>query len=495
MKLGITPFLIFAALVAAGCADRGAQAEAAQTRETLGDKTILVEGTTTKFENAEVTLDLTGQITTSDDTVIGAMNSGRLVAMYVKEGDTVSAGQVIAKQDTSDLETRRRQAASQVQAAQSQLRQAQNSARLSPAQSASAVAAARAQLAQAESALLKLRNGAVAEERSQAEARMRAAKTSLDVAKAAMDRADRLLKEGAISVRDYDQARAAYANALAQYETAVEQRNLAFRSARDEDIRSAEAGVRQARENLQGALARQRLDVQFTEQVSAAQANLQNAREAVDLVNQSIENANVRAPFSGRIYGKPAQVGAMLMPGAPVARMVGREGLYFEGDVPESSIGQVEIGMPVTVHITAFKDRSDAGRVLAISPVSEDLGRLYKVRVGLENVDERVRVGMFAKGSLVAETLDNVIMLPSEAIVDPTGTPAVFVVTGDAKSKVRKQLVTVRRKIGDRSVVSGINAGEIVVVTGQLNLEPNSVIRLVKLDGNALTPPASEEKN
>ncbi len=495
MKPGIIPFLIFAALVAAGCADRGAQAEAAETRETLGDKTILVEGTTAKFENAEVTLELTGQITTSDDTVIGAMNSGRLVAMYVKEGDSVSAGQVIGKQDTSDLESRRRQATSQVQAAQSQLRQAQNSARLSPAQSASAVAAARAQLAQAESALLKLRNGAVAEERSQAEARMRAAKTSLDVAKAAMDRADRLLKEGAISVRDYDQARAAYANALAQYETAVEQRNLAFRSARDEDIRSAEAGVRQARENLQGALARQRLDVQFTEQVSAAQANLQNARGAVDLVNQSIENASVRAPFSGRIYGKPAQIGTMLMPGAPVARMVGRSGLYFEGDVPESSIGQVEIGMPVTVNISAFKDRSDAGRVLAISPVSEDLGRLYKVRVGLENVGERVRVGMFAKGSLTAETLDNVILLPSEAIVDPTGTPAVFVVTGDAKNKVRKQQITVRRKIGDRSVVSGINAGEIVVVTGQLNLEPDSVIRLVKLDGTALTPPAAEEKN
>lgn len=495
MKRAISPLLILSALVATGCADRGAQAEAAKTRDTLGDKTILVEGRTAGFENAQVSLEITGQITSSEDTVIGAMNSGRLVAVYVREGDSVTTGQVIAKQDTSDLDTRRRQALSQVRAAESQLRQAQNAARLSPAQSASAVAAARAQLAQTESALLKLRNGAVAEEKSQADARLRAAKTSLDVAKSGLDRAERLVKEGAISVREFDQARATYANALAQYETAVEQRSLAFMSARDEDIRSAEAAVRQARENLQGALARQRLDVQFEEQVAAARANLSNAQDAVDLVNQSIEHASIRAPFSGRIYGKPAQMGAMLMPGSAVARMVSQGGLYFEGDVPESSIERVEIGMPVSVQISAFKDRTDAGRVLAISPASEDLGRLFKVRVGLESVNERLRVGMFAKGSIIAETLENVVMLPSEAIVESGGKPSVFIVTGAAQNQVRKQGVVIRQKIGDRSVVDGVKPGEIVVVTGQASLAPDSVIRLTNLDGKDLGAPAAKDSN
>lgn len=479
--------LALVALPLTGCVNRAAQEQAKRTEAITKDKTVPVKIEPVRGRSIAETLSINGNLSTSDDTIIGAKVSGRLVAVYVKEGDTVSAGQVIARQEDRDLNTQLRQARAQVEAARSAVRQAENQARIAPQRSAAAVSASRARLAEAEAGLLRLKNGARSEERAQAEAQVRAAKTNLEVAKAALDRAEYLVREGAASQRELDQARSGYANALAQYETAIEQQRLVNNFARDEDIRQAEAQVRQAREQLQADLANQRLDIQNNEGVQAARANLLAAEEAVNLVEQARDDVNIRAPFAGRIYGRPAQPGTVLGPGAQVARLVGREGLFFEGEVPEVRISQIQPGMPVAIRVDALNGMTLTGTVAAINPSSESLGRIYKVRITLDSRDADLKNGMFARGTIELGRRENAITVPSAAILrDEAGRYVYLAVDGKA---VRRDVKVVGEQDG-RSTVEGLSEGDPLVVSGQAQLVPNSVIRID--DGKAPAAEGSE---
>src|SRR6185436_5794422 len=107
-------------------------------------------------------------------------------------------------------------------AARSTLQQAQSDARVGPTKSDSNVRAAQARLSQAKARYEKAKNGSRSEERTQAEWGVKKAKSDMDTAKAALDRANRLYAEGAIAKVDVENADNKYQNALAAYEGALQ---------------------------------------------------------------------------------------------------------------------------------------------------------------------------------------------------------------------------------------------------------------------------------
>ncbi len=86
-----------------GCVDRQAQKEAKATQQFVSNPLKTVSVQTVKEQTLVQTQELTGSVTSGEDTQIGPKTTGRLVAVYVKDGDPVSAGQVIAEQDISTL--------------------------------------------------------------------------------------------------------------------------------------------------------------------------------------------------------------------------------------------------------------------------------------------------------------------------------------------------------------------------------------------------------
>src|SRR4051794_23376213 len=86
-------------LAATGCVDRQAQDQAKKTAEQQADHTPLVSIQPISTANLTETLDITGDVTAGQDASIGAKTSGRLVSVYVKDGDTVAGNQVIAQLD------------------------------------------------------------------------------------------------------------------------------------------------------------------------------------------------------------------------------------------------------------------------------------------------------------------------------------------------------------------------------------------------------------
>ncbi len=477
-------FAIVAASIGlnAGCADREAQKQAKRTEAIAADPTKPIVVDQAISQDVTESIDVTGEITTFQDVPVGAKVSGRLVAVYVREGDPVKAGQTLAIQDTSTLNSQMQQALAQVAAARAGLNQALTNARIAPSKSRSAVAAAEAGLRSAKAQLQKARDGARDEEVKQAEASVRAAKAQMDTAKKDVDRKRKLFGEGAISQQVLDVAESAYQGALANYESALEMVRMRQSWTRPEDIASAQEAVRQAEENLRTARANQRLDAIYNEQVQGARANLQAAMAQVNVIRTQIADAVIRAPFSGRIAGQPVQPGAVLGPGAPVVRMVGLEGSYFEGEVPENQISRIRPGMPVSVKIDALSDIPYTGVVGAINPTATNFGRLFKVRIQLNANSGLIKPGMFARGAIAIRTIPNVVTVPSDAIVRRAGKAYVFVREGE---KAKRLEVKLGQKDGERQQVDGVPAGAEVVIRGQSDLEEGVKVKVETQTENA----------
>lgn len=474
MKKAILGFAASAIIVsAAGCVDRPKQDQAKRTQEIVTSTTIPVVVQPAGYQTLTETLGITGQVTTSNDTQIGAKRGGRLTAVYVRDGDSVSTGQLLASLDSGDLMSQYRQALAALSGARSQLSQAITNARVAPTRSASIVASAQAQVRSARSQLQKALKGARDEERVQAEWQVKSAKSNMETAERELERTRKLVEEGAIPRARLDTAQNAYTAALTQYNAALQQQAMTASMTRPEDLQIAREALRQAEEGLRQAKSQQSLDSVTAEQVQTARAQVDVASAQVDIAKQALSDAQIRSPFAGRVSGNPTQPGTVVSPGQPILRLIGSSGLYFEGEVPETSLSKVTLGRPVSVKVDAFPGRLIPGKVVAISPMGQDVGRLFRARVQLAGDLSGVKPGMFANGDVTVRSVLGATVVPVQAIVQRGGKDVVFVVVGD---KAKQLAVTVGLRQGELVEVKGLSPDQQVVVRGQQGLADGSTI-------------------
>jgi len=460
-----------------GCVDRAAQSKAKETQAIVTDPKIPVEVEEARRQDVPNVLELTGSISTDSDVEIGAKSPGRLVAVYVSEGDSVRSGQVIAQQESTEASARLRQASAQVDAARSQLDQAMTDAKVSPTKTSAAVRASEARLRQAQASLQKLINGSREEERRQAEASVRRAKSDLDTAEKALRRAENLVAQGALARADLEAAENRYQSALAAYQTALEQQNLVLSASRPEDIQQAREAVRAAEEQLRIDRANQQLDPLLKQRVDAARANLVSAQEQVVSARQVLADLTIRSSFTGRISGKPLPVGTYAGPGTVVARVIGGNGVYYEAQVTENQISQVRPGLPVTVTLDALPGITVQGQVGTTNPIASSVGRLFSVRVQLTERLDSLKPGMFARGAVLIGTNRDSVTVPNEAILRDGETAYLFIAEG---SKAKRKVVKLGIRADGWTEVSGVDAGDRVIVRGQSTLVDGSELTIVE---------------
>lgn len=483
---GAAAVLGAAVLVLPGCVNREAQAQAKRTQEFVSEPATVVETLAVQGQDLPAVIEVTGSIAARDKVSVGPVMPGRLVAVYVREGDMVSAGQLIAQQDTRDAMAQYRQAQAQVDAARSSLNQAIADSKAGPARVNASIRAAEARLAQAEQNLAKLRAGARDQEKAQADAAVNRAKSDLDSAKLNLDRMRNLYREGAIAKAELEVAENRYETALSAYESALEQRSLVREGARPEDIAIAQQEVNAAREALAAERANKALDPTYQQRIDAARANLRSAQEGVQLARKALDDLSIRSPFSGKVSGRPLQAGAVVSPGMVIAELVGADQTFFEAEIPEKDLTKVQIGATVTVTIDALQGAVVTGTVTAIDPLPSDVGRLYTLRVSINEALGNLQPGMFARGQLKTGTIEDVFLVPAEAIIRDGEKNYVFLMEGD--KAVRVEVTTGPTEDGTTQVM-GLTDGDQLIVKGQSGLIDGA---LVKLDDGGGEEPAPE---
>jgi len=200
----------------------------------------------------------------------------------------------------------------------------------------------------------------------------------------------------------------------------------------------------------------------------------------------------VRAPFSGVVTTKDAQVGEIISPLSAgggftrtgVGTIVDMDSLEVDVDVNEAYIGRVKPNMPAEAVLDAYPDWKIPAHVIAIVPTADRGKATIKVRVALEKKDPRIVPEMGVRVSFLEKqakhdraTAPTGVLVPAKAIVQRDGHSAVFVVDGE---RVRQHRVNPAAQVyGDlRLLPAGVNPGDRVVVAPDVSLHDGSKVSI-----------------
>jgi len=259
-----------------------------------------------------------------------------------------------------------------------------------------------------------------------------------------------------------------------------------------------EAELLQARANLKLARSKyeRAVDLSKSNFISGqardeAENNLRVAEAAVALVEARLAKTEIRAPFTGVIGLRSVSIGDYVKEGADIVNLESIDLLKVDFRVPEVYMRQVKAGQPLQVALDAYPGKTFEGRVFAVNPLLDAAGRAVVIRAQVKNADASLRPGMFARVRLITSESADSLVVPEQALVPQGSEQFVFkVVDGRA---VRAKVEVGQRRDGKVEMVSGVTAGEVVVVSGHQRLR-DGVPVVVKGAGAGAGPGPAAEK-
>jgi HlyD family secretion protein len=292
---------------------------------------------------------------------------------------------------------------------------------------------------------------------------------------------------------DDSQMRAALAVAEAQLETAR-------RGAAEDEARLREAVLTLGRREQ---LVKEQ--VISTSELDAARAEVESLKARIAVAEQQVKvseslvsqrrtdivDMDVRAPFDGVAISKDAQPGEMISPVSAgggftrsgIATIVDMSSLEIEVDVSESYINRVRPAQPVEAVLDAYPDWRIAAHVITTVPTADRQKATVRVRIGFEDLDPRILPDMGVKVSFLTERPATEtaaprvkLVVPSSAVRTSEGRSIVFVLRD---GRVERRAIAVGAAIGDQvEVLSGVSAGERVVVDGPQTLKDGDKVKV-----------------
>lgn len=294
------------------------------------------------------TLRVSGNIEMTDAEVSFKIQ-GRVEERVVSEGETVRAGQIVARLDTGEL--------------------------------AQEVALRKAEVWAASAALAELETGSRPEEIAQAEAVVRRSRAEVERALADFRRLKRLHEQDNVSVQDYDAAK-----------TAV-------------DV--TEAKLREVQEQLRLVKKGPRI-----EKIERSRAQLRQAQEALALAETRLSYATLASPLTGVVLSHNIEPGEFVAAGTPIVTVGDLEHVWLRAYVDETDLGRVKVGQAARVTTDTFPGKGYEGRVTFIASQAEFTPKsvqtekervklVYRIKVTIANPHMELKAGMPADAQLL----------------------------------------------------------------------------------------------
>jgi|SRR5579864_190378 len=300
---------------------------------------------------------LSGRIE-GDDSAVAPKTSGKILEVTVREGDTVTAGQVIARLDDAQVRAREDSARAallnaqaKLQAARGQIAVMQEQLRQNQMQTGQSDMDAQGRVQQAQGDL------------TAAEADLTQQQAALRLAEFNRDAYQRLAKTGAASEQQGLQAEVQAAQASAAV-AAARRRVDSARGA----LTMAEANLEnpKIRDSQATGTERQMFAQQST--IAAAKAEAEQAQAQLAQAEADRADLTVLAPFSGTVLTRAAEPGEVVQAGTAIVTLLDLSKVYLRGFIPEGEIGKVKVGQPAHVFIDSNSNQPLNGSVLRIDP-------------------------------------------------------------------------------------------------------------------------------
>jgi len=283
----------------------------------------------------------------------------------------------------------------------------------------------------------------------------------------------------------------------------------ADRDASQAAIADFQVQLRLAEIQLQRAEALRKAGVQSQEQLDTSSAAAESLRAKIGLAKQQVQSSEARireaqqavdncvisAPYDGIVVSKDAQVGEMVSPISAgggftrtgIATIVDMTSNEIEVDVNEAYIARVKDRQKVTAILDAYPNWEIPSHVRTVIPTADRQKATVKVRISFDKLDPRILPDMGIKVTFLSDqpvkkvdAMAPVVaaLLPNEAVHDQNGKKIVFLLKND---KLERRAVSVGGTQGTQTeILSGIVAGDAVVVKGPANMQDGLAVQIKK---------------
>lgn len=254
--------------------------------------------------------------------------------------------------------------------------------------------------------LARLDDAAIRDQELSARANVATAQNTYDIARRELERAEALVKAGAIAERDLERAR-------------------------------------------NGAL--------------AAETQLANAKAMHASASQQLRRTRVVAPFAGVISARQANAGDVVSPGTALFTVVDPSTMRLEASLPAQALGAVRVGLPVEFAVSGYPTRRFTGRVTRINPTADPVTRQVRILVTIPNAGAVLVGGLFAEGRVASET--RTAPLVPVAAVDERGVrPSVMRIRNGKVERVEVELGLRDNQTETFEVRSGVMPGDTLLL-------------------------------
>ena len=377
--------------------------------------------------SGDTVLSVSGYVVAHHKIAVGAKVMGRVSWIGVEKGDKVLQDQVLVRLDDSEFRAQSNQA--------------------------------RANLAAAQARLDQLRSGSRPQEKLKDKAGVLQAEATLRNAEAEYDRTEKLYRAGISSKTELDRAVALRDTSRALLEAARQSSSMTDVGPRIEEIRAAEAQVRQM-------------------------------KAALEYADTQLAATEIKAPVSGTVLQRIVERGEMVSPSAfgesgartSVVALADLEDLQVELDISQADFARLKMGQRAEIIPEAFSNLKYTGFIAEIAPEANRAKATVQVKVKVDDPDEHLRPEMNARVNFLSDEpaaqskSTPRVLVPKAAVVRKDGNAFVYVVKGN---RVEQRSI----RLGDESgefyfVLEGLSGGESAATTGADKLRDGDRVKL-----------------
>ena len=202
----------------------------------------------------------------------------------------------------------------------------------------------------------------------------------------------------------------------------------------------------------------------------------------VSVTQKRLDDTIVRAPFAGRIGLRRVSLGSLVGPGTVITTLDDTHVIKIDFDLPEIYLSRLEQGLKVFAQSAAYPDHEFSGEVSSVDTRVDPISRTVRVRSVMQNPDGHLRPGMFLTVKLLNDSVE-ALVIPERALIPERSVQYVYVV-GDNQLVEKRTVQIGRRRPGEVEIVSGLSAGETVIVDGTQKAREGRAVSIIETETN-----------
>lgn len=467
------PLPWFIGLMTAGVVGIGAIAyitiESPNAQSELDKRTVIVQQ-----QNLTLKIQASGTVEPVQSVNISPKEPGRLVQLFVEQGQQVKKGQRLAVMENTEIQVQGIEAQAKVKQAISNLKQSQTDIPAEIARLEADLRQAQASLFQAQASFKETQNS-LPRQIDQAKATVASAQSRFKLATERAKRYQDLLQQGAITQDRFDETmneyRSAEANLFEAQQAFEQSKNVA-----QPQVDRFGAAVAEAQMLVQQRkIAFEQKKRSAQDQIDRLKAEVEQAQAQLKLLEVKFVDTIITAPFDGIVTQRYTSVGAFVTPTTSASSTASAtsssilalaRGLKIIAKVPEVDIGQLKPGQLVEIVADAYPDEVFRGQIVLIAPeaIVENNVTSFEVQIAVDkNGQQKLLSKMNVDVTFLGKPIQNAVVVPTVAIVTEKGATGVMV--PDENKKPKFQPVIIGLTLNNQTqVLQGLNPGDRVFI-------------------------------